>query len=455
MHTVDTICVISSPPGEGGIGILRLSGPQAHPVLKAIFRPRSSDSPIESHRLNLGYIIDPLTGGEVDEVFAVFMDTPRTYTREDMAEVYSHGGLAPQRRILSLMIEQGARIAEAGEFTKRAFLNGRIDLAQAESVLDIIESESDEELRIALQQLKGVLSDTINDVQGELKTALADVEAQIDFPEEDIDLSGSEILSRLEKARSDLSPLVSSYSEGRAVKYGVEVLIVGKTNVGKSSLLNRLVMEERAIVTPLPGTTRDIIEETIHIKGMKLRIVDTAGLRRPKDMIEELGIERVKARIPGADIILWVLDGSQGYSREDEDVCQAIRGREVIVLVNKIDLPRKLSRKSIAAKAFPVVETSALTGAGLEEVKNGVYERLLSRGFAKGNVLVTNIRHRDALAKALAAVERAIGCFTNSDPLEFAALEIREALGHLGEITGETYTEDILNDIFSRFCIGK
>jgi tRNA modification GTPase len=455
MHPVDTICVISSPLGEGGIGILRISGPQVRRVLKAIFRPRKHGSRIESHRLTLGYIIDPRTGAEVDEVFAVFMKRPRTYTREDMAEVYSHGGLAPQRRILTLMIESGARIAEPGEFTKRAFLNGRIDLVQAESVLDIVQSESEEELRYALQQLKGILSDTIEGMRDNLKKALAEVEAQIDFPEEEIDISAFETITHLERARNDLSPLISSYSEGRAVKYGVEVLIVGRTNVGKSSLLNRLLMEERAIVTPLPGTTRDMIEDTIHVRGLKLRIVDTAGLRRPKNVIEEKGIERVRARIPNADIILWVLDSSQRYSSEDEEVFRAIEGKNVIGVVNKIDLPRKLSPGSVQAKGFALVETSALTGGGIEQLKDALYERFAAQGHDKGSLLVTNIRHRDALAKALTAVERATTCLTTQEPLEFAALEIREALDHLGQIMGECCTEDILNDIFSRFCIGK
>jgi len=455
MHTIDTICVISSPLGEGGIGILRISGPDAQRILKEIFRPRKPRSPTESHRLCLGCIVDPTTGQEIDEVFAVFMDSPRTYTKEAMAEVYSHGGLAPQRRILSLMVERGARIAEPGEFTKRAYLNGRIDLVQAESVLDIIQSESDEELQYALQQLKGGLSTEIVAIRDALTQALAEIEAQIDFPDEELTISASATLSHLDHARTGITSLLSSFSEGRAIRYGLEVLIVGRTNVGKSSLLNRLLMEERAIVTPFPGTTRDTVEDTIHMRGLKLKIVDTAGLRKPKGLIEEQGIERVKARIPTADIILWVVDGGRTFSRDDEEVFQAIRLKDVIAVVNKSDLPGKLSKKAIKEKGFPVVETSALTGAGIEGLKDAICDRFLTKGHRDGRVLVTNIRHRDALARALEGVERSRVCCTASEPLEFAAFELRHALHCLGEITGETCTDDILGQIFSRFCIGK
>ncbi len=489
-HDSDTICVISSAPGEAGIGVLRVSGPQAHSILQSLFKPRKPVKVFSSRRLHLGFIVDPQTGEPADEVFAVFMHKPSTYTREDMAEVYAHGGLATQRRILSLMLQSGARLAEPGEFTKRAFLNGRIDLAQAESVLDIIQSESDEEARSALQHLTGRFSQRISLLCGELIQALASTEALIDFPEEELEVEQREIVSLLENARQRARELITSYVDGRAVKNGLEVLIVGRPNVGKSSLLNALLMEEKAIVTPLPGTTRDLVEDVLHVKGVKLRIIDTAGLRKPRDAVEKEGIDRVRKRIPGADVILWVLDNAEDYQDEDEQVFRGLDGKKIVVAVNKIDLPQKLLRHKIPFKSgridfhtqirgnlssehgeregeahtalpgegatrAPVIEVSALTGEGLDELKQAVREAALGRGHESPAVLITNVRHRDALTKTDASLERAIACATHGEPLELTAFELREALSYVGEITGETCTEEILDEIFSRFCIGK
>ena len=268
------------------------------------------------------------------------MNAPRTYTREDIGEVYSHGGFAVQRKILSLMMGCGARLAEPGEFTKRAFLNGRIDLPQAEAVLDIIESETEEELGHAVKTLGGVLSRKINDIRERLGSALVEVEALIDFPEEEIDVDEDELLAQTNRAKEEIKALVESYYEGNAVKQGLEVLIVGRTNVGKSSLLNALLTREKAIVTPLPGTTRDMVEDMIHIKGVKIRIVDTAGIGLPRDIVEREGMERVKQKIPEADLILWVVDGSRPYSDEDREVLGEIQGRRIVAAINKTDLPR-------------------------------------------------------------------------------------------------------------------
>jgi tRNA modification GTPase len=455
MQDPDTICVISSALGEAGIAVIRMSGPQAHSILKAVFRPKRPVDSFISHHLYLGFIANPETRETVDEVFAVFMDGPSTYTREAMAEVYSHGGISPQRQILSLMVGHGARIAEPGEFTKRAFLNGRIDLAQAESVLDIIWSESDEETRSALRHLTGMLSERIGTAKDHLKQALANIEASIDFSEEEIEVEGRETIALLESTRGTLQDLISSYTEGRAVKNGFEVLIVGRTNVGKSSLLNALLMEEKAIVTPLPGTTRDLIEDVLRVKGIKLKIIDTAGLRTPRDVAEKEGIDRVRKKIPEADVILWVLDNGEDYLDEDEQIYHDIRAKKIVTAINKTDLPQKLKRELITTKKLAPVDVCALTGSGLDELREALYQAVVGKEQKSPAILITNVRHRDALIKANEATQRAVSCMTEEEPLEFTAFELREALSRLGEITGETCTDEILNDIFSRFCIGK
>ena len=455
MENVETICAVSTPPGEGGIGILRLSGPDAHRILKTIFKTAKSGEEYSSHHLYLGHIINPENSEEIDEVFAVFMNAPRTYTREDIAEVYSHGGFAVQRRILSLMTGSGARLAEPGEFTKRAFLNGRIDLAQAEAVLDVIESETEEELGHAVKSLHGVLSRKINGIRERLKNALVETEALIDFPDEEIDVDEEEVLAETARCGKEIETLVDSYREGNAVRHGFEVLIVGRTNVGKSSLLNALLARERAIVTPLPGTTRDMIEDVIHIKGIKIRIVDTAGLGSPRDVAEQEGMERVKQKIPEVDLILWVLDGSRPYADEDREVLREIGERRTVTAINKADLPRLLEKEAAEQSGCPRIEVSARTEEGMEALKDAVYESLMGKERRGNALLVTNLRHKNALSEALAAARNAVAGMKDGIPAEFVAFELRDAIRLLGEITGETWTDDVLHDIFSRFCIGK
>jgi tRNA modification GTPase len=455
MEKNDTVCAISTPVGEGGIGIVRMSGQLAHPILKKIFKPNKNSNFYQPRTLYLGHITDPEKGGTVDEVFAVFMHEPNTYTKEDMAEVYSHGGYAAQKSILAIMIGQGARLAEPGEFTKRAFLNGRIDLLQAESVLDIIQSETDEELKNAVDQLGGGLSRKINGLKANIKEALIGVDALIDFPEEDVEIDKKGMLLSLRSSVQEIEGLVDSYYEGRAIKDGLEVLIVGKPNVGKSSLLNALLLKEKAIVTSFPGTTRDLIEDTLHIKGIKVKIIDSAGLRKPMDAVEREGVDRVNQKIPKADLIIWVLDGSDVYSHEDKEVLSKIREMSIITVINKIDLSQGLDRAVLKSAGLQWIEISSLLDMGLEELKNEIYLRLMEKGFKKNSVLITNIRHREALEKTAEAIGRAITCMKMQEPVEFTAFELQESLSHLGEITGETCPDDILQGIFDRFCIGK
>ncbi len=454
MADADTICAISTPPGEGGIGIVRMSGPDAHSIMKAIFTAKKHRKRIMPRLLSLGHIIDPENSETIDEVFAVFLNAPKTYTREDMGEVYSHGGYAVQNKILSLVIKMGARLAEPGEFTKRAFLNGRIDLIQAEAVLDVIESDTYEELRHAEKVLKGTLSKRIESFKKKIKDVLVQTEALIDFPEEDIDIDEHELFVPLQKIRHDIERLIDSYYEGRAVSQGVEAMIVGRTNVGKSSLLNTLIAQEKAIVTPLPGTTRDMIEDTIHIKGMKVRIVDTAGIRRPRDVVEKEGIQRVLQKIPDTDLILWVIDGSRTYSREDEDIYQRIKDGNVLAVINKIDRPQALERNVLKEKGLRWVDVSAINDTGTDTLKAAVYGKLLGKRRI-GSLLITNIRHKTALGLARSALDRAIAGNRDKVPFEFIAFDLREAIHDLDEMTGATCHEEILHEIFSRFCIGK
>jgi tRNA modification GTPase len=455
METADTICAISTPPGEGGIGIIRMSGRLAHAILKTIFVSKKKQEEFLSRKLYLGHIVNPENNKTIDEVFAVFMEAPDTYTKENIAEVYSHGGYAAQKNILTLTMQQGARLADPGEFTKRAFLNGRIDLLQAESVLDIIRSETDEELSNAIEHLSGTLSGKLNHIKENIKRALAEIEALIDFPEEDIEIDEKRIFSTLKQARQDIKKLIKSYYEGKAIRQGFEVLILGKPNVGKSSLLNALLLKERAIVTPMPGTTRDLIEDMIHIKGVKIRIIDTAGMRTPTNVAEEAGIEKVRQKIPKADLIIWVLDSSGQYTGEDEEIYNSIIAKRKITVLNKIDLPGMIDAAALQSKGLQWRDISALKDTGLEQLKNDIYEKLMERGAKDSGVLITNVRHRDALRKTLDTLEQAITCKKTNEPLEIIAFELHQSLFHLGEITGETCPDDILHSIFDRFCIGK
>ncbi|MCX5804479.1 MAG: tRNA uridine-5-carboxymethylaminomethyl(34) synthesis GTPase MnmE [Proteobacteria bacterium] len=455
MEKDDTVCAISTPVGEGGIGIVRMSGQLAHPIIKKIFKPKKNINFYQPRTLYLGHITNPDRNKIIDEVFAVFMYAPNTYTKEDIAEVYSHGGYATQKNILAAMIAQGARLAEPGEFTKRAFLNGRIDLLQAESVLDIVQSETDEELKNAVEQLEGGLSVKINSLKGDIKEALIEIDALIDFPEEDVEIDKKRMLLSLTRANREIEILVNSYYEGKAIKHGLEVLIVGKTNVGKSSLLNALLLKEKAIVTPFPGTTRDLIEDILYIRGIKVKIIDTAGLRNSGDEVEKEGVERVSRKIPQADLIIWVLDGSDIYSPEDEGVLLKIRDMSIMLVINKIDLPQRLDYAILRSRNLRWIEISALLDIGLEGLKEEIYRILMEKGFKRSGVLISNIRHRNALEKAGEAVGRAIACIKEKEPIEFAAFELQESLLHFGEITGETCPDEILQSIFARFCIGK
>ena len=465
----DTIAAISTPLGEGGIGIVRLSGPDALTIAGRIFLSAKGKrlETAKSHTLTHGRIVDPSTGMTVDEVLVTVMRAPHTYTAEDVAEINCHGGVLPLRRVLELVLHHGARLAEPGEFTKRAFLNGRIDLSQAEAVIDLIRARTDESRDIALAQLSGGLSEEITAMRDAIVSLCAQIEAHIDFPEDEIEPASEELLVKeAGRIRQELSLLSRGFEEGRFFREGLRVAIVGRPNVGKSSLLNALLRRDRAIVTEIPGTTRDILEEYLNLKGLPVRIMDTAGIRETHEMAEQEGVIRSLKAIDDADLAVAVIDGSVPLHREDREVLEKIRNKKSIIAMNKSDLPVVIPDPETCLGDYSrnIVGISAKTGAGLGPLKDLIVNialagsrQSLSGGHydESGGVIVTNVRHKAALDSAADALKRAADALRLHQPLEIAAIETRDALERLGEIVGAVTTEDILEKIFSEFCIGK
>ena len=454
----DTIAAIATPIGEGGIGIIRLSGKDAVDIADRIFLPRGAKKlkAVPSHTITYGFIVDPSQGRKMDEVLVTVMRAPRTYTREDVVEINCHGGMLPLKTVLQLLLREGVRIAEPGEFTRRAFLNGRIDLSQAEAVIDIIKARSDQAERLALAQLEGKLSRKITGLQDRITTLCAYVEAQIDFPEDELEtVRKNEVIETMRDICKELLNLSAGYEAGRFFRDGVATAIVGKPNVGKSSLLNALLEKDRAIVTEMPGTTRDVIEDTLNIGGLPLRIMDTAGIRETHNLAEAEGIRRGLKAIEGADIVIAVLDSSLPVDKADEELLRAVAYKRTIVLVNKCDI--RSPDFAVPDGSRNVVEASALTGEGIKELKDMIYGLCISSGVS-GEIevpLITNIRHKDSLDRASQSLAEAVNVLENGIPLEIVAMYVREALDYVGTIIGIFTTDDILNKIFSEFCVGK
>jgi len=453
----DTIAAIATPLGQGGIGIVRVSGPLAENIAKHIFSPKKKNSQFISHRMHYGHIIDPTKGEIIDEVMVVFMPKPHSYTCEDVLEIHCHGGPLILQRVLKLVIDQGARMAEPGEFTKRAFLKGRIDLTQAEAVLEMIQARTQKELSIATEQLKGYLQKRVNSIKNVLLELKAHLEVAIDFPEEDIEIVPPKVwASRLEKeAILEMSSLLNAYHAGRVFREGVAIVIVGKPNVGKSSLLNRLLREERAIVTPVPGTTRDVIEEMINVKGIPLRIIDTAGLRKTTDRVETIGVEFAKRRLSSADLVLWVIDSSQPLDEQDMAIYEEIKEKPVILVLNKADLPFKVNLNKGRFSHLPQAKVSALYAQGIDVLQDTIYHTLLGKDVEAVPRFVPSLRHKLALEKALGTIKEIKAHLEMGFSPDLLAIDVEAALNYLGEIVGETTSEDVLDYIFSRFCIGK
>jgi tRNA modification GTPase len=469
----DTICAIATPAGEGGIGIVRLSGPQACVIASQVVRLRSGDilSSISSHTLHLADLVLPLVekrggvssvrkrlpvSGLIDEALVVYMKAPRSFTAEDVVEIQSHGGALVLEMVCRVCIEAGARMAEPGEFTKRAFLNGRLDLSQAEAVLDTIRATSSAGLNIAQRQLRGDLAREIEQARASLLAVLAHVEAGIDFVDEDISfLQLDELVRIVREASAVVQKLEATAQDGRILREGARVVILGRPNVGKSSLLNRLLKEERAIVTAIPGTTRDVIEESIDVDGVMIRLVDTAGMRDTDDVVEQEGIKRARAAQDEADLLLVVVDGTVPLTSDDRDLLIAVRDRKHLVLLNKADIDEAVERDPVLRDRLVYV-ISAKTGMGVEVVKSVLRAQLVSGGFDAGeSVIVTNARHRDALRRASASLGQALQSVRRGLAGELVSIDVRAAADALGEITGAITTDEILDRIFSEFCIGK
>lgn len=471
----DTIAALATPPGVGGIGVIRISGNDAFAiVLPLVRRPARNTSLPPSHQLLYGHIVDPDTQEIIDEVLVAFMRAPRTYTREDVVEIQGHGGPLVLRRILRLVLAHGARPANPGEFTLRAFLNGRLDLAQAESVMDLIASETEAGQRLAMQQLQGHLSEQLQQARHSILDVIARIEASIDFPEEDVPTPRREELQPLlAVAQRLVDRLLAGSEQGRLYRQGVRLAIIGRPNVGKSSLLNALLRSERAIVTPIAGTTRDTVEEAANVRGIPLHLIDTAGITPTEDPVERIGVQRSRAAAENADVVLHVFDGSDRLTEQDRRVATELqtmgfgniapdgsvhRKRPVIVVVNKSDCPQLLDREKLD-QLWPqtiCIATSTFTREGLNELENAIAEIVMAgRVPQQESVLVTSARHQEALRRSAEHLYAADQSLEQNVPLDFVSIDLRAAYDALGEITGESASDDLLDKIFSEFCIGK
>ncbi|HEY8391496.1 MAG TPA: tRNA uridine-5-carboxymethylaminomethyl(34) synthesis GTPase MnmE [Capillibacterium sp.] len=460
MKTTETIAAIATPPGEGGIGIIRISGEEALLVGEKVLR-HPSGKPVKSwpeRKVRLGYVVAP-DGERVDEVIFFYFKKKRSYTGEDVIEIQGHGGYQNLKRILTVVLQAGARLAEPGEFTKRAFLNGRIDLAQAEAVIDLIRARTDLAQKVAFQQLQGKLSQILKEQEKKLMDLLVPVEAALDFPEDDIpDLERTRALAGIQAVRHTLEQLLAQADRGILLRDAASVVIVGRPNVGKSSLLNQLLGEERAIVTPIPGTTRDFVSEIIDLEGVPIRLIDTAGIRPIADPVEKAGVEKARELMGKADLIVLLFDAAMPLTQEDEELIAFLQDKKPLVVLNKTDLPVKLPVETLQT-AFPrskIKFISALHGEGIPELKAEIHAELMgTAGREEQPVLVTRVRHKEALTEAvecIALVEEELKEAGNEDLI---ALNLRATLEALGKITGRSVSEEIIEEIFAQFCIGK
>ena len=460
MDSSDTICAISTPPGAGGIGIIRVSGPEALEYLKAVFQPRDKSCFFASHRLYYGHVVHPRNRAILDEVLTVYMAAPATYTREDVVEIHCHGNFLVLQSILELLVSLGARLAEPGEFTKLAYLNGRIDLTQAEAVIDVLAARTRKGMEMALDQLGGSLYHQVDEVRQALVRLRAVVEVAIDFPDEDVEIVdrsvfvqqvSSEVLAPLER-------LLRQADEGRIFRDGISVVIVGLPNVGKSSLLNTLLQEERALVTSIPGTTRDTIEEYLDINGVPVRIVDTAGIRQGADEVEEMGIERARKQIDQADLVLFMFDASRGFRGEDKKLFATVQHKPLLVLANKIDLAaqERVFDDFDLTHRKAVIPISAKKQQGIEELRLAIFHTVVGDSDQwQEEGCAPNLRHKGALQRARDASIRLMQGLEEGTSSDLLAIDLQECLDELNVIVGVTTTEDILDVIFEQFCLGK
>lgn len=458
----DTIAAISTPLGEGAIAIVRLSGPEAISIANHVFRSPSAKMLQEqpTHTIHYGHIMDPKLDEVVEEVMLSLMKGPKTFTREDVIEINCHGGLVSVNRVLQLVLQYGARLAEPGEFTKRAFLNGRIDLSQAEAVMDLIRAKTDRAMNVALGQMDGKLSRLIASLRQALLETLAQVEVNIDYPEYDDveEMTLPMIIEKSEWVKKEIEYLLQTSTQGKILREGLSTVIVGRPNVGKSSLLNSLVQENKAIVTDIAGTTRDIIEEYVNVRGVPLKLVDTAGIRETEDIVERIGVERSRQVLKQADLILLVLNQSDELTQEDERLFDAIEGMDVIVVLNKTDLERKMDLDQLKQLAgnSKIVTTSLLSDAGVDQLEEAIATMFFEGSIESGDLTyVSNARHIALLHQAKNTIEDAILAAHDRVPIDMIQIDVTRTWEILGEITGDTVEESLIDQLFSQFCLGK
>lgn len=456
---LDTIAAISTPIGEGGIAIVRVSGNEAIPIVDKIFRGKKKLSSVDSHTIHYGWIINPETNEKLDESMVTVMRAPKTFTREDVVEVNVHGGIVSVSQVLQLIIEAGARLAEPGEFTKRAFLNGRIDLSQAEAVIDLIRSKTDRAMKVALSQVEGKLSREIKELRHQLIELMAHIEVNIDYPEHDVEeVTYSIIEERISLVKDRLMQLEKRGNEGKILREGVDTAIIGKPNVGKSSLLNALAKETRAIVTDIPGTTRDVIEEYVNVRGIPLKLIDTAGIRETEDLVEKIGVERSREVLKKADLILLVLNQSEPLDQGDYQLFELVKGMNLIVILNKMDLPSRINIDEVKSyfSNRPIVSLSLRTEEGLDQLEEEVSKLFFAGKVAAEDLTyISNTRHLALLRDAIKALEDARIGVEQRLPYDMIAIDIKKAWLSLGEIIGDAVSEDLVGQIFSQFCLGK
>ena len=457
---MDVIASISTAPGIGGIGIVRMSGEDCFKVLDKIFEPKKKEKieEIKGYTMKYGHIIE--NGKIVDEVLVSYFKKPRSYTTENMCEINTHGGNIVIRKILDLCLKNGANLAEPGEFTKRAFLNGRIDLLQAESVIDIIDSKSEKELNTGMKQLQGRLSNKIKEIKQEIMDVMVNVDVSIDYPEYDIEeVENKEILNMLDSVQAKLEKLEKSFDTGKVLKNGIKTAIIGKPNAGKSSLLNAILHEDRAIVTEYEGTTRDTIEEFVNINGIPLKLIDTAGIREnSNDEIEKIGIKKSKEIANTADLVIAIFDSSKELTKEDIEILNLIKNKKAIIILNKSDLNTVLdvNDKRFTDVTKNIVKISALNGEGIEDLYSKILDMFnLNQINLDNDIIITNLRHKNLIMKAIENTKKARETISQGMPIDIIAIFIKDILEDLGAITGEYVTEDIINEIFSKFCLGK
>lgn len=457
---METIVAISTAMGNGGIGIIRMSGKESFKILEKIFKPKNNKlDDIKGYSMKFGYIIDSETDEVIDEVLVSFFKSPKSYTTEDMCEINSHGGMIVQKLILEQCLKNGANLAEPGEFTKRAFLNGRIDLSQAESVIDLINSKTEKEAKASITQLEGRLSKRIEEIRRDLLDIMSDIEATIDYPEYDIEeVTNNRAINELGSILEKLKALEKSFETGKILKEGIKTIIIGKPNAGKSSLLNLVLDEERAIVSDIAGTTRDTIEEYINLKGIPLKLIDTAGIRDTSDKIEEIGVNKSIDLINKADLIISIFDNSKELEKEDYKILELIKNKNSIIVLNKNDLGKHVldDKEEILNLKIPIIKMSAKLGDGIQELYDAINDMFNMGDIELDNsMVITNARHKNQIKKAEYNIKQSIDTIMQNLPIDIIGIYIKEALNDLGTVTGQNVSEDIINEIFSKFCLGK